>query len=145
MGGLNGPKAEGWQCLAVAPTDASFLAQAAGKTFGSNGRPSAGPTQQRCSQASKQLAGAKVSCGRGRHAPGHDSDHQPSGRRHRHRQAASGPWLCGAQSLEKRPGAIADQLRDDSPLFATSCTPPAVPTPFPALIWSFPMSRCGTA
>ena len=107
-------KAKGWQCLAVAPSYDSFLAEASGlpwdpeqKATGSRPDPAA------LLQASKQLAGAEVSC---------VSVDMPlattpiTSRRAADTAISSrfGPKGCAVHSPSaERPGVIADQLRAD--------------------------------
>ena len=107
-------KAKGWQCLAVAPSYTSFLAQASGQDWDPQQKATGSrPDPAALLQASKQLGGAEVSC---------VSVDMPlattpiTSRRAADTAIASrfGTRGCAVHSPStERPGAIADQLRAD--------------------------------
>jgi len=131
--------ATGWSCLAVAPSYEAFIAQASGqpwdqaqKATGSRPNPAA------LLQASKQLAGAAVSCV----SVDMPLATTPITRRRAADTAISsrfGPKGCAVHSPSaERPDAIADQLRADFAALGyplhTSIGDPAAP----ALIECYP-------
>ena len=107
-------KAKGWQCLAVAPSYTSFLAQASGQDWDPQQKATGSrPDPAALLQTSKQLGGAKVSC---------VSVDMPlatttiTSRRAADTAIASrfGTRGCAVHSPSaERPGAIADQFRAD--------------------------------
>ena len=132
-------KAKGWQCLAVAPSYTSFLAQASGQDWDPQQKATGSrPDPAALLQASKQLGGAEVSC---------VSVDMPlattpiTSRRAADTAIASrfGTRGCAVHSPSaQRPGAIADQLRAD---FAALGVPLRTTTPHlqgPALIECYP-------
>ena len=132
-------KAEGWQCLALAPSYDAFIRLASGhhwdpKTKAGGSRPDPAALLQ----ASQQLAGAAVSCV----AVDMPLATTPiTGRRAADTAIASrfGTRGCAVHSpSSERPGAIADQLRGDFAALGYQLHTTAVPTPFPALIEVYP-------
>ena len=132
-------KAEGWQCLALAPSYDAFIRLASGqhwdpKTKASGSRPDPAALLQ----ASQQLAGAAVSCV----AVDMPLATTPiTSRRAADTAIASrfGTRGCAVHSpSSERPGAIADQLRGDFAALGYQLHTTAVPTPFPALIEVYP-------
>ena len=106
--------ATGWSCLAVAPSDEAFIDQASGQTWDPEQKATGSrPDPAALLQASKQLAGAELSC---------ISVDMPlattpiTSRRAADTAISSrfGPKGCAVHSPSaERPGAIADQLRAD--------------------------------
>ena len=104
----------GWSCLAVAPGYEAFIAQASGQGWDPEQKATGSrPDPAALLQASKQLAGAELSC---------VSVDMPlatspiTGRRAADTAISSrfGPKGCAVHSPSaERPGAIADQLRAD--------------------------------
>ena len=106
--------ATGWSCLAVAPSYEAFIAQASGQAWDPEQKATGSrPDPVALLEASKQLAGAEVSC---------VSVDMPlattpiTSRRAADTAISSrfGPKGCAVHSPSpERPGAIADQLRAD--------------------------------
>ena len=104
----------GWSCLAVAPSYEAFINQASGQAWDPKQKATGSrPNPEALLQASKQLAGAEVSC---------VSVDMPlattpiTSRRAADTAISSrfGPKGCAVHSPSaERPGAIADQLRAD--------------------------------
>ena len=104
----------GWSCLAIAPSYEAFITQASGQGWDPEQKATGSrPDPAALLQASKQLAGAELSC---------VSVDMPlatspiTGRRAADTAISSrfGPKGCAVHSPSaERPGAIADQLRAD--------------------------------
>ena len=131
--------ATGWSCMAVAPSYEAFIDQASGQTWDPEQKATGSrPDPAALLEASKQLAGAELSC---------VSVDMPlattpiTSRRAADTAISSrfGPKGCAVHSPSaERPGAIADQLRADFealgvPLHTSSGDPAA-----PALIECYP-------
>ena len=126
----------GWSCLAVAPSYDSFLAEASGlpwdpeqKATGSRPDPAA------LLQASKQLAGAAVSCV----SVDMPLATSPITRRRAAISSRFGPRGCAVHSPSAdRPGAIADQLRADCAALGVTLHTNGSEKSAPALIECYP-------
>ena len=106
--------ATGWSCLAVAPSYEAFVAQASGQGWDPEQKATGSrPDPAALLQASKQLAGAELSCV----SVDMPLATTPITRRRAADTAISsrfGPKGCAVHSPSvERPGAIADQLRAD--------------------------------
>ena len=73
-----------------------------------------------------------------RHAPGHNTNHQTQGRRHRHLQPLWAQRLHLHSPSAERPGAIADQLRADFNAFGYPLQTRGSNPVAPALIECYP-------
>ena len=106
--------ATGWSCLAVAPSYEAFLAQASGQAWDAEQKATGSrPDPAALLQACQQIAGAEVSCV----SVDMPLAMSPITRRRAADTAISSrfrPKGCAVHSPSAdRPGAIADQLRDD--------------------------------
>ena len=136
--------ATGWSCLAVAPSYEAFIGQASGQPWDPEQKATGSrPDPAALLQASKQLAGAEVSC---------VSVDMPlattpiTSRRAADTAISSrfGPKGCAVHSPSaERPGAMADQLRADFAALGVSFTPTEQRTgsPCPDRV----LSPCGPA
>ena len=131
--------ATGWSCLAVAPSYDNFLAQAAGQTLDPSQKATGSrPDPDALLEASKQMAGAEVSC---------VSVDMPlattpiTSRRAADTSISSrfGPKGCAVHSPSaQRPGAIADQLRANFTALGYSLHTSGSDRATPALIECYP-------
>ena len=129
----------GWSCLAVAPSYAAFIAQASGQPLDPEQKATGSrPDPAALLQASKQLAGAEVSC---------VSVDMPlattpiTSRRAADTAISSrfGPRGCAVHSPSAvRPGAIADLLRADCAALGYSLQTNGSDQTSPALIECYP-------
>ena len=104
----------GWSCLAIAPSYAAFIDQASGQPWDPEQKATGSrPDPAALLKASQQIAGAEVSCV----SVDMPLATTPITRRRAAETAISsrfGPKGCAVHSPSaERPGAIADQLRDD--------------------------------
>ena len=104
----------GWSCLAIAPSYEAFISQASGQPWEPEQKATGSrPDPAALLQASKQIAGSKVSCV----SVDMPLAMSPITRRRAADTAISsrfGPKGCAVHSPSaERPGAIADQLRAD--------------------------------
>ncbi|WP_028952323.1 DUF429 domain-containing protein [Synechococcus sp. CC9616] len=132
-------KAEGWQCLALAPSYDAFIGLASGQHWDPKIKASGSrPDPAALLQATQQLGGEEVSC----IAVDMPLATTPiTSRRAADTAIASrfGPRGCAVHSpSSERPGPIADQLRADFAALGYRLHTTAVPTPFPALIEVYP-------
>ena len=131
--------ATGWSCLAIAPSYEAFIAQASGQPWDPEQKATGStPDPATLLQASKQLGGAEVSC---------VSVDMPlattpiTSRRAADTAISSrfGPKGCAVHSPSaERPGAMADQLRDDFAALGVPLHTNGRDQAFPALIECYP-------
>ena len=131
--------ATGWSCLAIAPSYEAFIAQASGQGWDPEQKATGSrPDPAALLQASKQLAGAELSCV----SVDMPLATTPITRRRAADTAISsrfGPKGCAVHSPSaERPGAIADQLRAEFAALGYPLHTNGSDQAFPALIECYP-------
>ena len=129
----------GWSCLAIAPSYEAFIAQASGQGWDPEQKATGSrPDPAALLQASKQLAGAELSCV----SVDMPLATTPITRRRAADTAISsrfGPKGCAVHSPSaERPGAIADQLRAEFAALGYPLHTNGSDQAFPALIECYP-------
>ena len=129
----------GWSCLAIAPSYEAFIAQASGQGWDPEQKATGSrPDPAALLQASKQLAGAELSCV----SVDMPLATTPITRRRAADTAISsrfGPKGCAVHSPSaERPGAIADQLRAEYAALGYPLHTNGSDQAFPALIECYP-------